>query len=273
MPPLSEFAGALTDDVSDGEPADQLRRQFASPAPVEPGAASRGTRHDEVIEDARADDEPFAGAIAGQVGDAPGPRVRRRADGARLRADTDLPASRPLDARHDFEQSFAARPLEPRDADDLAFAQGKRQGREATIGAVCADMGERQRRSAADLVAVRRVDSSGHVAADHPALNLFTIEFAGLEVADLAAVLENRETVGDRSHFGQMVRDEGDGQALRLQRPHRLQHHIDLSMIEKRGRFVEEDGLRPSGQSAGDLDAFPLAEIERGQRPPHGNIC
>ncbi len=71
----------------------------------------------------------------------------------------------------------------------------------------------------------RRVRSAGRkealrqITPDHEALDLVTAELVGLVVADLAAILEDRQAVRDGADLGEVMRDESDNEALPFKRP------------------------------------------------------
>ena len=110
------------------------------------------------------------------------------------------------------------------------------------------------------------------VAANHKALDLVTAELVGCVVADLASILEDRQPVCDGADLGEVMRDESDNEALPFERLHRFENNIDLAMVEKRRRFVEQHSPRRCRQRACDLDAFPLPEIESGKRLRDRNL-
>src|ERR1700690_1326084 len=91
---------------------------------------------------------------------------------------------------------------------------------------------------------VGRKEALRQVAANHQALDLVTAELVGCVVADLASILEDRQPVRGGADLSEVVRDESNNESLPFERLHRFENNIDLAMVEKRSRFVEQHSLR-----------------------------
>ncbi len=73
------------------------------------------------------------------------------------------------------------------------------------------------------------------------------------------AALQNDDAIGDLRHDGEIVRDIDAGNAAGLH--HRLEgfQHVDLGRhIERRGRLIEDDELRPADQRHGGGEPLQL---------------
>ena len=77
---------------------------------VEEGPAARRARHDQIVEHARADDQPLAGSVAGQIGDALRPGLGRNARAERRADELHLAGLERRDASGDLEDALD-RPL------------------------------------------------------------------------------------------------------------------------------------------------------------------
>ena len=84
---------------------------------------------------------------------------------------------------------------------------------------------------------------------------------------DVAGVAQHGHRLADFVDLLQMVRDEQEGDALRLQFPHPPEEALDLVAVELRGRLVEDDEAGAVGEGAGDLDQ--LARLDAEVAGPH----
>ena len=93
------------------------------------------------------------------------------------------------------------------------------------------------------------------------------VEIGGAEGADLAAVAQHRDPLGDLDHLFQPVADEDDGDALRLQPADGREQELDLVAGQRGGRLVHEQDAGVGGEAAADRDDLAL---RHGQRPDAG---
>ena len=78
----------------------------------------------------------------------------------------------------------------------------------------------------------------------------------------MAAVAQHSQVVAEGAHLTHAVRDEDDGDALRLQPGDNLAEPVDIAARERRGRLVEKQDARLPVDGAGDLDLLLDGEIE-----------
>ena len=79
---------------------------------------------------------------------------------------------------------------------------------------------------------------------------------------DVAGVAEHRHRLADLVDLLQVVRDEQEGDALRLQLAHAHEQALDLVAVELGGRLVEDDEAGAVGERAGDLDQLARLDPE-----------
>ena len=89
------------------------------------------------------------------------------------------------------------------------------------------------------------------------------VDLGGREGADLAAVAQHRDPLGDLDHLIQPVADEDDGDALRLQPADRREQEVDLVPGQRRGRLVHEQDAGVGGEAAADRDDLALRHRQR----------
>ena len=97
-------------------------------------------------------------------------------------------------------------------------------------------------------------------------MQLMHVRFGGGEIGDHPAVLHDVDTIAQRQHLVQAVRDE-DERGARLERPHPPEQDVDVGLLEHRGRLIEEDdelpfGLLLEGQRLGQLNHLAGGEVE-----------
>ncbi len=92
------------------------------------------------------------------------------------------------------------------------------------------------------------------------------VEIGGAEGADLAAVAQHRDPLGDLDHLLQPVADEDDGDALRLQPADRREQQLDLVAGQRGGRLVHEEDAGVGGEAAADRDDLALRHGQRSRR-------
>ena len=99
-------------------------------------------------------------------------------------------------------------------------------------------------------------------AADHQADELRLGDRGDRPVADLLAVAQADEVVGDAEDLVELVGDEDDRAALGLELRDDAEEVVDLVGRQRRGRLVHDDDLRLVRERAGDLDQVLLRDGE-----------
>ena len=79
---------------------------------------------------------------------------------------------------------------------------------------------------------------------------------------DVAGVAQHGHRLADLVDLLQVMRDEQEGHALRLQLAHAPEQALDLVAVELGGRFVEDDEAGAVGEGAGDLDQLARLDLE-----------
>jgi hypothetical protein len=82
----------------------------------------------------------------------------------------------------------------------------------------------------------------------------------GPALADGLAAAHDGHVVGDVEHLAQLVRDQDDGRALRLERAQHAEQLLGLLRREHGGRLVEDQDLRAVVERLEDLDPLLLAD-------------
>ena len=80
--------------------------------------------------------------------------------------------------------------------------------------------------------------------------------------ADIVAVAQHRDAVGQGKRLLQQMRDEDDADALAADQPDPAEQLAALVRRQRRGRLVQQDHPRRMGESAGNLDQLPLGLAE-----------
>ncbi len=101
-----------------------------------------------------------------------------------------------------------------------------------------------------------------HVAADHQPREAALGRALGRHRVDLLAPPQHGHAVGDVEHLVELVRDEHDAGAVRLQRAQHLEQVLRLLGGQHRGRLVQHEHLRAAEQRAEDLHALLRAHTE-----------
>ncbi len=91
-------------------------------------------------------------------------------------------------------------------------------------------------------------------------------------VSDVPGVAEHRDRVADLVDLLQVVADEQEGHALRLQVADAVEEPGDRGAVELRGRFVQDDEPGAERQRAGDLDELPLLDRQLAGRGAHVDV-
>ena len=124
-----------------------------------------------------------------------------------------MPVVGAQDAGSEFEDAFAPGPFQPREPHDLASPQDQVDGGQARARADALEGEDGSGLIDCDPFAPRRRQK---LAPDHPGLDAAPVQLAGLEITDLATILQNGEPVGHAFDLGEVMRHEGDGEAARL---------------------------------------------------------
>ena len=81
-------------------------------------------------------------------------------------------------------------------------------------------------------------------------------------ISTISPCVHERDALADVAGEAELVGDDDHGHAGRREIAHHGQHLADEFGVERRGRLVEQDQLRPHGERAGDGDALLLAAGE-----------
>ncbi len=81
------------------------------------------------------------------------------------------------------------------------------------------------------------------------------------------SVAQHRATIGDRHHLVEAMGDVDDGGPLPLHACEHREQPLDLALLERGGRLVEDEDTALAPQCLGDRDQLTLGEAERGNRP------
>ena len=96
--------------------------------------------------------------------------------------------------------------------------------------------------------------------ADHHVGQGLLIGVLRLHVADVFALAEDGDAVGDREHLMQLVRDDDEGFAVGLHVAHDLEQLVRLLRRENGGRLVEDQDVGAAIEHLDDLDGLLLRD-------------
>ena len=146
------------------------------------------------------------------------------------------------------------------DADDLARMDREGRVRDAqhAAGVDHGEILDLEHRRAGRALAL--LDLQQHAPADHRLGELRRRGLGGHEGGDHLAPAHHRDPVGDRHDLAQLVGDQDDRLALRLQRPQQLEQGIGLGRGQHRGRLVEDEDVGAAIEGLQDLDALLQAD-------------
>ena len=102
----------------------------------------------------------------------------------------------------------------------------------------------------------------GDLAADHHPDDRIAGHVLGVVGADVAAVAEDRDLVGDLEELAHLVGDVDDAFAFRLERADDLEEVADLALGQGRGRLVHDEDVGIVGDRLGDLDHLAGGDAE-----------
>ena len=106
----------------------------------------------------------------------------------------------------------------------------------------------------------RLLDAEQHVAADHRARERLLGRALARHRLDRLAAPQHGDPVGDLEHLVQLVADEDDRLAVRLQAADDLEELARLLRRQHRGRLVEDQDVGAAVERLQDLDALLLAD-------------
>ena len=106
------------------------------------------------------------------------------------------------------------------------------------------------------------VSGDGQLAADHQLGQLRAVTCGAGRWPTVVPRPDDGDLVGDRQHLVQLVGDEDDGQAPRLQLAQRGEQLVDLLRHEHRRRLVEDQDAGAAVEHLEDLDPLPVADAE-----------
>ena len=251
-----------------GARAHPARRQQA--AAREARAAVLAQR--EVLGEREVEHEAAAVAVLGDVADA-GRRALPRTPAPRdvPAVDADRPAAPGAQAGDRLDQLALAVVV---DAGDAPRSRRRAPSRTSprTAGRPRSSRRRGRATSSSGSPAARRalLDAEEHVAADHQPGEAAPPCALGLDRLDLAPAAQHGHAVGDLEDLGELVGDEDDRRALRLQRAQDAEELPRLLRGEHGGRLVEDEDARVAVQRAQDLHAL-LLRRRRGPPPaPRG---
>ena len=179
-----------------------------------------------------------------------------RSDRRPAAVDEDLAGLRRVGAEHRARHLGAPGAHQAGEAQDLARRSVKltsrTSGPQLRLAHLERDFAAAARAPATALVAER--------AADHHADDRLDAGRRGRHGADIFAVAQDRDAVGDLLQLVHLVRDVDDADAARLQFADDLEQFGDLGVVQRRGRLVHDQHARVERQRLGDLDHLLLGD-------------
>ena len=117
-----------------------------------------------------------------------------------------------------------------------------------------------------DVARLRRLllDAQEHLAADHRARERRLGRALARHRLDLLAAPQDGDAVGDLEHLVQLVADEDDRLAVRLEAADDPEQLLRLLRRQHGGRLVEDEDVRAAVERLQDLDALLLADGDVG---------
>ena len=104
-------------------------------------------------------------------------------------------------------------------------------------------------------------------AADHHADNLRPRHFRGGARRHMPPVAQDRDRVGDERQFLEPVRDKQDRGSTLAQVARDAEELLGLCRGQRRGRFIEDQELRVSGERTSDFDELKFSNGKLGDEP------
>ena len=239
---------------------DALQRHPPLRRAVDEAGAGQGPKRGEreIVQDAHRPHQALGAAIFRHVGDALCARGLGRVDPHAFAVEADLAGLARRHAEQGLREFAAAGAHEPRKADDLARAHGEADA-----------LGHRPAHEIARLEHRRadRRDGLGEEALDPPP-DHHLHEFADVGVgdvarADIGAVAQHGDAIGDRENLVEAMADIDDPDAALLEAAHDVEQPRHVAFGQRRGRLVHDEDARVMRQRAQDLDALAVADGER----------
>ena len=184
--------------------------------------------------------------------------VGRRVDADLAAAQPDRPAVDLVGADHRARHLGPARAHQSGEAEDLALAQLEAHVLEQVLGTEAGDL---EHGLAASLDA-DRLRLARDLAADHHGDDLLHGRLLRVARADVAAVADDRDPVGDPFDLVHAVRDVDDAGVGLHEAADQVVQDLDLGVVERRGRLVHDQQLGVVGQRLADLDHLLLGDGE-----------
>ena len=205
---------------------------------------------------------PSPSRSSGRYGESKGQHLLRAARRDRNAVNGDAARGRRGKAETSLRDLGAAGPDEPGHADDLACPKRERDVREGAVPSQSLD--------AQDFPAGRSLRALGKHAfertADHHADDLRPRHVRGGPRRHMPPVAQDRDRVGDERQFLEPVRDEQDRGSALAQVARNAEELLGLRRGQRRGRFVEDQELRISGQRTSDLDELKFSDGKLGDK-------
>ena len=117
-----------------------------------------------------------------------------------------------------------------------------------------------------------QVEDDVDIFTDHLCDELDLVQFVNTIGSDQMSVPQDGHPVGDFIYLIQEMGDEDDPHSFGFQLPHYFKQKLDLVVIQRRGRFVQDQDLRLYIDSTGDGDHLLDGCRIEGQRPGHIDI-
>ena len=108
--------------------------------------------------------------------------------------------------------------------------------------------------------------------ANHHGDDLVAVGLLGVDAADVLAVAQHRQPVGDLKDLLHAVGDVNDAHALGRESANHPEQLLRLRLGDGRGRFVHDQYARVQGNRLGDLHHLLFAHAQRLQRPLRAQI-
>ena len=98
---------------------------------------------------------------------------------------------------------------------------------------------------------------------DHHLHELGGVGVADVARADIGAVAQHRDAIGDGEDLVEAMADVDDPDAAPLEAAHDVEQARHVAFGQRRGRLVHDEDARIVRQRAQDLDALPVADGQR----------
>ena len=259
-------SGQLTDDLFGApgpyaEPLDGVAGFFQNPGGIDEKAAHQpaeiGKRH--VVGNGLRFDEALRATVLGYVSDAEIARRFRAGDVDGLSLDQDLAGRRWRDAEDRQRGLGAARSDETGEAEDFSPSEGQGNiAHHVSIG----DIAKLQRYLAAVALLrwIELIDSTAH----HQRHEAGFVDVGDVHGADMGAVAQHGDAVGESENLRHAVADIDDGNARCPELADDVHEALHVRFGKGRCRLVHDDDARLLRQRSGNLDALAIGDRETG---------